>query len=121
MRLVLGAHTDFKYEKIALEHFMQERGHRTIFFPKFHCELNPIERVWGEPKRYSRAHCDYSFASIERTIIPALKSVQVDTIQKYFRKCREYTQAYREGKSGGASVESAVHLYKSHRRVFGNV
>ena len=30
-------------------------------------------------------------------------------------------QAYREGKSGDASVESAVHLYKSHRRVFGNV
>ena len=26
MRLVLGAHTDFKYEKTALEHFMQERG-----------------------------------------------------------------------------------------------
>ena len=30
-------------------------------------------------------------------------------------------QAYRGGKSGGASVECAVHLYKSHRRVFGNV
>ena len=35
MRLVLGTHTDFKYEKIALEHFMQERGHRAIFLPKF--------------------------------------------------------------------------------------
>ena len=30
-------------------------------------------------------------------------------------------QAYREGKYGGASVESAVHLYKSHRHVFGKV
>ena len=121
MRLVLGAHTDFKYEKIALEHFMQERGHRAIFLPKFHCELNPIERVWGEARRYSRAHCDYSFAGLKQTIIPALESVQVDTIRKYFRKCREYMQAYQEGKSGGASVESAVHLYKSHRCVFGNV
>ena len=94
MRLVLGAHTDFKYEKTALEHFMQERGHRAIFLPKFHCELNPIERVWGEAKRYSRAHCDYSFAGLERTIITALESVQLDTIRKYFRKCREYMQAY---------------------------
>ena len=100
---------------------MQERGHRAIFIPKFHCELNPIERVWGETKRYSRAHCDYSFACLKRTIIPPLESVQVDTIQKYFIKCREYMQAYREGKSGRASVESAVHLYKSHRRCFGNV
>ena len=30
-------------------------------------------------------------------------------------------QVYREGKSGGADVKSAVHLYKSHRRVIGNV
>ena len=65
MRLVLGAHTDFKYEKTALEHFMQERGHQAIFLPKFHCELNPIERGWGEAKRYSRAHCDYSFAGLQ--------------------------------------------------------
>ena len=53
MQLVLGAHTDFKYEQIGLKHFMQERGHCAIFLPKFHCELNPIERVWGEAKRYS--------------------------------------------------------------------
>ena len=50
MRLVLGAHSDFKYEKIALEHFMQERGHHAIFLPKFHCELNPIGG-FGEKQR----------------------------------------------------------------------
>ena len=30
-------------------------------------------------------------------------------------------QAYREGKFAGADMKSAVHLYKSHRYVFGNV
>ena len=43
--------------------------------------------------------------------IPVLESVRLDTIQKYFRKSREYMQGYREGKSGGADVKSAVHLY----------
>ena len=43
--------------------------------------------------------------------IPALESVLLDTIRKYFRKCREYMQAYGEGKSGGADVKSAVNLY----------
>ena len=47
MRLVLGNHADFKYEKTALEHFMQEKGQRAIYLPKFHYELNPIERVGG--------------------------------------------------------------------------
>ena len=121
MRVVLGNHADFKNEKTALEHFTQERRHRAIFLPKFHCELNPIERVWGEAKRFTRAKCDYSFAGLERTIVPALESVRLDTIRKYFRKCREYMQAYREGNAGGNDVEGAVQVYKSHRRVFGNV
>ena len=51
MRLVLGGMHDFKYERTK-----QERDHRVIFIPKFHCELNPIERVWGEAKRYIPDH-----------------------------------------------------------------
>ena len=38
-------------------------------------------------------------------------------IAYHFRRVREYHRAYREGKSGGAEVEEAVKLYKSHRRV----
>ena len=28
-----------------LETYIQERGHICVYFPKYHCELNPIERV----------------------------------------------------------------------------
>ena len=82
---------------------------------------NQTEEVWGEAKRYSRSHCDYTFQGLDKVLIPALESVRLDTIRKYFRKCREYMQAYRDGKSGGNDVENAVKLYKSHRRVFGKV
>ena len=54
--------------------------------------------MWGEAKRYTCAHCDYSFAGLERTVIPALDSVRLGTIRKYFRKCREYMEAYRESR-----------------------
>ena len=121
MRLVLGSHEDFKFEKTALEYLLRDNDQRMLFIPKFHCELNPIERVWGETKRYTRAHCDYTFAGLERTVVPGLQSVRLDTIRKFFRKSREYMQAYREGKSGGKDVEQAVKFYKSHRRVFGRL
>ena len=51
------------------------------FIPKFHCELNPIERVWAHSKKYTRAHCDYSFNGLEVMINPALKSVTPDLIR----------------------------------------
>ena len=116
MRLVLGNHEDFKFEKTALEYLLRDNDQRMLFIPKFHCELNPIERVWGETKHYTRAHCDYTFAGLERTVVPGLQSVR-----KFFRKSREYMQAYREGKSGGKDVEQAVKFYKSHHRIFGRL
>ena len=32
------------------EDYLVKRGHIVLFIPKFHCELNPIERVWGQAK-----------------------------------------------------------------------
>ncbi len=43
------------------------QGHTVLFVPKFHCELNGIERVWGDAKRYTRAYCDYKFDSLRST------------------------------------------------------
>ena len=108
---------DFKVQKTRVEELISGHGHRCLFLPKYHCELNPIERVWGQAKRFTRANCDYTYGGLEKNINPALDSVTVLLIRKYFRRVREYHRAYREGKSGGAEVEEAVKLYKSHRRV----
>ena len=34
--------------------FLHEHGHACLFIPKFHCEVNPIERCWAQAKRYHR-------------------------------------------------------------------
>ena len=97
MHKILGSHNDFKFEKTRVENFLHQKGHRVLFIPKYHCELNPIKRVWGEAKRFTRKHCNYTFPQLERTVEPALDSVNVQLIRKYFRKAREYMIAYREG------------------------
>jgi len=117
MRSTLQEMHDFKYEKTKLETLLTEHGYRGFFIPKFHCELNPIERVWAQSKQYTRAHCDYSFKGLEDTIGPALDSVTVDMIRKFFRKMRDYLQAYREGHIAGPELEKAIKTYKSHRRI----
>ena len=118
MRIILSNHDDFVNEKTQVEHYVISRGFQCYFLPKFHCELNPIERVWGQSKRYCRAYSNFTLVKLREVINPALDSVSTDLIRKYFRKVREYERAYLEGHKAGKEVEAAVKLYKSHCRVF---
>jgi transposase len=91
MRETLRSHPDFANEKSNVEHFLsEEKGHIVYLLPKYHCELNRIERVWAQAKRYSKAYCKYKLLSLHTTVVPALESVKLESIQKHFRKVRHY-------------------------------
>ena len=81
MIVILSQHDDFKNEKNSLETMLIGKGHTTVFLPKFHCELNGIERVWGHSKRLTRAYCNYSIASLRETVPWALNSIPAETIR----------------------------------------
>ena len=115
MSIVLSFHDDFRNEKTLVEKFLMDEGHKV---PKFHCELNPIERVWGQAKGYSRQYTNYTLARLRNIINPALDSVSTDLIQDYYRKVGDYEKAYIEGKAAGKEVKNALKVYKSHRQVF---
>jgi hypothetical protein len=40
---ILLTHKDFFEQKSAIRMLIEERGHKCVFIPKFHCELNAIE------------------------------------------------------------------------------
>ena len=122
MREVLGTHPDFKNEKSRIERFLtEEKGYIVYMLPKFHCELNPIERVWAQSKRYTKAYCKYNINSLRNNIIPALDTVTLENIHNYFRKVRHYMFGYLEGIPGGGELEKLVKDYKrsikAHRRI----
>ena len=56
MRTVLANHEDFRTEKTLVEHFLTNRGHKVFLTPKFHCELNPIERGFGGKQKNLLVH-----------------------------------------------------------------
>ena len=41
---LLAAWADFQQERSQLEHVVARGGHLCLFLPKYHCELNFIER-----------------------------------------------------------------------------
>ena len=90
IRTILFNHDDFLNEKTEVEHYIENRGFRCFFLPKFHCELNPIERVWGQSKQYGQAYSNFILQKLRATLDPALDSASVDVIRKYYRKTREW-------------------------------
>lgn len=114
-RSLMAVQLDFQQQKGLLQEAIEERGHMTIFYPKFHCELNFIEYYWGAAKQYARKNCGYNIVAL-RAIVPlALESVSRGLIWKYWNKTRRIMDGYREGYIYGS--EAFKKVYKSHRRV----
>lgn len=119
MRKLLSFHPDFQSKKSRIERYLQEKGHIAYLLPKYHHELNPIEIVWAQSKRYTKAFCNYSIVSLRKTVGPGLDSVPSESIRKHFQKVRHYMFAYLEGLPG--ELEKLVKQYNknilSHRRI----
>ena len=83
---VMSLQEDFRAQKSLIAETIEAAGHKCIFYPKFHCELNFIEYFWGAAKRYTRENCDYSWEGLKRTVPAALASVDLTTIRKSFQE-----------------------------------
>ena len=73
MRVILKNHEDFRNEKTIVKEYLTSLGHTVYFIPKFHCELNPIERVWGQAKAYTRVYTNYNYSTFTATRQPCIR------------------------------------------------
>ena len=91
---------DFKQQTTILEDYINRRGHICIFYPKFHCELSPMERAWYQAKKHTRAYADETITRLRKFVPEGLNSVKLEQIKKFCRTCRDYERVYREGGAG---------------------
>ena len=115
-RSLLRNQPDFKKQKGLLEETIVAAGHKIIFYPKFHCELNFIENFWGEAKRHAHNNWDLSWKGLVETVPKSLASVSLPTIRRDAQRCFRYKDVYRKNLSSKAA-ENAVKKYRSHRKV----
>jgi hypothetical protein len=94
---------DFVEQKSSIEETVKAAGHLSLFLPKFHCELNIIEYFWGQAKRWTREHCDFTFEGMKRELPLGLKSVSTELIRKWECRMKRWIDAYEKG----LDVESA--------------
>jgi hypothetical protein len=121
-RRLLANQPDFLGQKNWLQEIVDDWNtthgsrHSLIFLPKFHCELNWIEMVWGYVKARLRRDCMFSFAELKMQLPKALQSIPLSTMRKFARHCFRYMSAYRVGLEGQA-LEHAQKLFSSHRKI----
>jgi len=141
---MLATQPDFREEASALQHeieqpvtishgegSMQVPRHTCLFLPKFHCEMNAIERYWGATKKYLRRHCSYSLPGLRTGLQVALSQSLDDLpegcrssedlpvspllkIRRWFRISWQYAAEYQKG-SGCAEVVRSLAAQRSKR------
>ena len=84
MAKLLGSQPDFLHQADNpwIKGVVESLGHKCIFLPKFHCELNKIEYFLGSSKRYTRGNLGYSWEGLQATVPLGLSSVSLNTIQR---------------------------------------
>lgn len=87
----------FKEELNKVEKIFKRAGHLCIFLPRYHPELNAIERYWGYIKYLLRVYCEYSLPHMLKLIPGALSGVPLGFIRAWSRVTWLYLEAYDDG------------------------
>jgi hypothetical protein len=112
---LLTAQPDFMEQTGLIEERLLAAGQLVIFYPKFHCELNFIERFWSSAKHHARENCSYSLLGLRRNVPAAVHSVPTVTVNRYYHKCVRIIDAYQSGCTYG-TAEFVQRTQKTHRR-----
>ena len=63
----LSKFEDFSCQMTLLEGLVCSKGYVCLYLPKYHCELNPIERNWCHAKKVSRQYVNGSIVRLRGT------------------------------------------------------
>lgn len=117
-----AATADFMAQKSGLEevydahNLLHGTSHRCVFLPKFHPELNPIERVWSKMKSYVRNVADGKILTLRDAMKDGLSepNLPIATIRRYCRVVSCYYTAYGDGMDI-VTAQKWMQQHRSHR------
>jgi len=112
----LSREPDFMAQREWLREVVEDAGLAIIFYPKYHCELNYIELIWGHMKRSLRKSCTFNFKDLKENIAELLETMPNSLFQSCARFCYRFMSGYRLGLSGPI-IEFTMKKFKRHRSI----
>lgn len=106
MKHILSKHPAFHTES-NLEILAKKYGHKIIFLPKFHCELNPIEGLWCYLKQHIRARTNQTFPRMMELLAEAKeKYLGSELSKKLIRRFWRCLVGYNNGATYGQVLKA---------------
>lgn len=97
LRKIVSEHKAFE-NWTKLEKLAEDYDVKIVWCPKFHCELNPIEGLWCDSKRFVRKYNDQSFDKLNILIIESFEKFKRSGINvKLWNRFWECVKMYNEG------------------------
>jgi hypothetical protein len=119
LRWVIAHETDFQAQENLLTDLVLSRGHKVLFLPKFHCELNVAGLHWGILKSCVRRHVDGKWGTMTKAVWLAFgtNNVPLELGQRFSRECREllYLCSY---EIDGPFAQHYQKMLNAHRGAF---
>mmetsp|Transcript_29755 Transcript_29755/g.28453 ORF Transcript_29755/g.28453 Transcript_29755/m.28453 type:complete len:217 (+) Transcript_29755:164-814(+) len=117
LKCVLSREPDFLEQKEWLTTVVTAAGFTIMFFPKYHCEFNFIEMIWGWCKSHHRRTCTYNYQELKKRLpTTLLKTMPIAFVRRAARFCLRFMSGYRAGLSGPL-LDFTMKKYKSHRTI----
>jgi hypothetical protein len=131
-RRLLYNQPDFVGVKTILEEHCERRGFLVEILPKYHCELNPLEMVWGQSKfHYQLNPPSKKDEDLHQNVIRSLETVTLTEMRRYVnlysmfhckliyllrfsRRSVRFMDAYHRGLNGRQAAW-ANKKYRGHR------
>jgi hypothetical protein len=116
-KCVLSNEPDFLEQKEWLTTVVEAAGFTIMFFPKYHCEFNFIEMIWGWAKSHHRRTCTYNYPDLKERLPKTLTEVMpLAFVRRAARFCLRFMSGYRAGLSGPL-LDFTMKKFKSHRTI----
>lgn len=114
---LLSIEPDFAQQKEWLREVVELAGFTIVFYPKYHCELNFIEQVWGWLKERCRQSCSYRFKDLQPLVTDLMDNqLLLGFVRKACRNSFRFMDGYVIGLTG-TCLDYIVKKYKGHRVV----
>jgi hypothetical protein len=112
---ILSTQPDFMEQGEWLTEEVRQAGFSIIFYPKYHCEFNYIEQIWGWLKSYHRQHCKYNYKDLKDNLpLTISDKLSLSYVQKVYRSAFRFMTGYRLGMKGPL-LDFAMKKYSGHR------